>query len=172
MRKPIFVREVTADERKQLETGLRSSDTFTVRRCQIILASARGERAPRIAQFLVCDDQTVRNTIRAFNDRGVAALQAGSRRPHTIHSAFDEQGAEALRALLHRSPREFSKPSSLWTLDLAAEVSFEQGLTAQRVSDETIRQTLLRLGVKWKRAKHWITSPDPAYKRKKTPEID
>jgi hypothetical protein len=40
----------------------------------------------------------------------------------------------------------------LWTLELAAKVSFEQGLSARRVSDEIIRQTLLRLGVKWKSA--------------------
>jgi transposase len=170
MRKPIFVRKLTADERKQLKAGLRSSDIFTVRRCQIMLASARGEMAPAIAQFLGCNDQTVRNAIRAFNERGVDALKQGSRRPHTTRPAFDNEGAVALRALLHRSPREFNKPSSLWTLELAAEVSFEQGLTAQRVSDETVRQTLLRLGVKWKRAKHWITSPDPGYERKKTRE--
>jgi transposase len=166
MRKPIFVRELTPDEHKQLKAGLRSSDIFTVRRCQIMLASARGEMAPAIAQFLGCHEQTVRNAIRAFNERGVGALKSGSRRPHTTRPAFDNEGMEALRALLHRSPREFNKPSSLWTLDLAAEVSFEQGLIAQRVSDETIRQTLLRLGVKWKRAKHWITSPDPGYERK------
>jgi transposase len=165
MRTPIFVRELTSDERKRLKAGLRSSDTFTVRRCQIMLASARGEMAPAIAEFLGCNDQTVRD---AFNERGVDALKQGSRRPHTTHPAFDNEGAEALRGLLHRSPREFDKPSSLWTLELAAEVSFEQGLTAQRVSDETIRQTLLRLGLKWKRAKHWITSPDPGYERKKT----
>jgi len=172
MRKPIFVRELTSNERKQLKKGLRSSDAFTVRRCQILLASARGERAPEIAQFLGCDDQTVRNAIRAFNEHGVEALKPGSRRPHTFHRAFDDKGAEALRALLHRSPREYDKPSSVWTLDLAAEVSFEQGLTSQRVSDEAIRRTLLRLGVKWKRAKHWITSPDPAYERKKRPATD
>ena len=35
------------------------------------------------------------------------------------------------------------------------------------VSDETIRQAIKRLGVGWKRAKTWITSPDPAYLRKK-----
>jgi transposase len=172
MRKPIFVRELTPDEHEQLKAGLRSSDAFTVRRCQILVASARGERAPAIAQFLGCDDQTVRNAIRAFNERGVDALKQGSRRPHTTHPAFDDEGAEALRGLLHRSPREFGKSSSLWTLELGAEVSFEQGLTAHQVSDETIRQTLLRLGVKWKRAKHWITSPDPAYERKKTHAID
>jgi transposase len=172
MRKPIFVRALTEAERKQLEIGLRSSDAYSVRRSQIVLASDRRETAPRIAQFVGCDDQTVRNVIRAFNTRGLGALTRGSRRPHNTHAAFDDEQAEALRALLHRSPREFEKPSSLWTLELAAEVSFEQGLSARQVSGETIRQTLLRLGVKWKRAKHWITSPDPEYERKKTPVTD
>jgi len=168
MRKPIFVRDLTEDERKQLEVGLRSSDAFIVRRSQIVLASDRRETAPTIGRFVGCDDQTVRNVIRAFNARGLGALQRGSRRPHNTHRAFDDEQAEALRAVLHRSPREFDKPSSLWTLELAAEVSFEQGLSSQQVSGETIRQTLLRLGVKWKRAKHWITSPDAGYERKKT----
>jgi hypothetical protein len=36
-----------------------------------------------------------------------------------------------------------------------------EGIVPRRVSGETIRQTLLRLGVGWERAKHWITSPDP-----------
>jgi hypothetical protein len=36
-----------------------------------------------------------------------------------------------------------------------------------RVSGETIRATLARLGVRWRRAKQWITSPDPGYARKK-----
>ena len=46
-------------------------------------------------------------------------------------------------------------------------MSFAEGITAERVSDETIRQAILRLGVRWKRAKQWITSPDPEYARKK-----
>ena len=73
-----------------------------------------------------------------------------------------------MREMLHQSPREFGKPTSLWTLDLAAEVSFEEGLTERRVSGETVRATLLeRLGVRWQRAKRWITSPDPEYARRK-----
>jgi hypothetical protein len=55
---------------------------------------------------------------------------------------------------------------------LAAEVSFAQGLTPRLVSDEAIRVALHRLGVTWKRAKHWITSPDPAYRRKKKDVTD
>jgi transposase len=169
MMPPIFVRPLTDAERQHLEAGLRSLDAFVLRRCQIILASARGERAPEIAQHLGCDSQTVRNAIRAFNQQGLASLSCGSSRPHTIHAAFPGEKAEELRALLHQSPRTFDKPTSLWTLELAAQVSFEQGLSPQRVTGETIRATLARLGVRWQRAKKWINSPDPAYARKKGP---
>jgi transposase len=131
------------------------------------LASADGSQVPDIARTLTCNRQTVRNAIHAFNARGLACLTPGSSRPHTIHPAFDRPRAEALRDLLHRSPRDFGHPTSLWTLELAAEVSFAEGLTPTRVSDETIRATLARLGVRWRRAKQWITSPDPAYLRKK-----
>jgi hypothetical protein len=93
-------------------------------------------------------------------------LQRGSHRSKTSRAAVDPASADRLRALLHQSPRTFGKPTSVWTLDLAAEVSFEQGLTGERVSDETIRLTLKRLDIGWKRAKRWITSPDPAYARK------
>jgi transposase len=169
MRPPIYVRPLTAAERQTLEAGLRSSDAFVLRRCQILRASARGERAIQIARALGCDDQTVREVIHGFTARGLAVLTPGSKRPKTIRRTFDTARAERLRALLHQSPRSFGKPTSLWTLELAAEVSFEQGLTPERVSDETIRVALKRLGVGWKRAKRWITSPDPAYARKKAP---
>ena len=169
MRAPIFARRLTDAERQRLEAGLRSSDAFVLRRCQILLASARGERAPAIGRQLGCDDQTVREAIHAFHATGLAALRPGSRRAKTIHVAFSPAAAERLRALLHQSPRTFGQPTGLWTLELAAEVSFAQGLTATRVSGETIRATLQRLGVRWKRAKRWITSPDPEYARKKAP---
>ena len=72
-----------------------------------------------------------------------------------------------MRELLHQKPRKFGKDTSLWTLDLAAEVSFEEGLTKEQITGETVRATLARLGVRWERAKRWITSPDPEYARKK-----
>ena len=64
----MFVHPLTVGEGKQLQGGLRSSDAFVLRRCQILLASARGEHAPRPDGIGVgCDDQTVGNAIRAFN---------------------------------------------------------------------------------------------------------
>ena len=95
-------------------------------------------------------------------------LQPLSSRPHTTSTIFDAGACEALRALLPQSPRTFGQPTSRWTLALAAEVSFAQGLTPRLVSEDTMRLALRRLRVSWKRAKHWITSPDPAYLRKKT----
>jgi transposase len=167
MRKPIYIRPLTEDEQHTLQEGLRSSNAFVLRRCQILLASARGQTARVIGEALGCDDQTVRNVINGFNAGGLAVLRRGSSRPHTIRPAFDAAQAEQLRALLHQSPRTFGKPTSLWTLSLAAEVAYTEGLTSRRVSGEAIRRALARLGVRWQRAKHWITSPDPAYIRKK-----
>jgi len=167
MKPPIYVRPLTDVEHQTLTASLRASDAFTVRRSQALLASARGETVPRIAHSLCCTEQTVRNAIHAFNRDGLGALARGSSRPHTTQAAFDAAGAERLRALLHRSPRDFGHPTSLWTLELAAAEAHRQGLTEQPVSGETVRVTLARLGVRWLRAKHWITSPDPAYARKK-----
>src|SRR6478672_7039189 len=108
MRPPIFVRTLTDDERQALEKGLRAKDAFVLRRCQILLNSARGERAPRIAEQLGCDDQTVLDALHAFNAHGLAALCKGSSRAHHPRPlAFPGERAEQLRALLHRSPREF-----------------------------------------------------------------
>jgi transposase len=168
MRKPIFIRPLTEDEQRQIQAGLRSSEAFVLRRCQILLASARGERAPAIARQIGCDDQTVRNVIHGFNTSGLAVLQAGSSRPHRLRTTFSEQGAQRLKDLLHRSPRDFGKERSRWTLELAAQVSFEQGIISSPVSDESVRRALKRLKTNWKRAKHWMTSPDPQYQLKKT----
>jgi hypothetical protein len=173
MRQPIYVRPFTDSERQALEAGLRASDAFVLRRCQILLASARGAHARLIAEALSCDDQTVRNAIHAFNAHGLAALTPGSSAPqHTPHAVFDPQRREQLRALLHQSPRMFGKPTSVWTLDLVAKVAYAEGLTPRQVSGETIRNALAQLDVRWTRAKHWITSPDPAYARKKTSATD
>jgi hypothetical protein len=50
MKPPIFVWDLSEKERERLEAGLRSKDAFVMRRCQILLASARGlspRRSPK-----------------------------------------------------------------------------------------------------------------------------
>src|SRR5258708_7366431 len=167
MKAPLYIRALSPAEQEGIQAGLRSSDAFTLRRSQILLASSREQRPKTIARNLGCATQTVRNAIHAFEQKGVACLKQESSRPKTVQPLFDQNKCEALRALLHQSPRIFGKPTSCWTLQLAVEVCFEQGLVENQVSIETVRLALKRLGVGWQRAKHWITSPDPDYLRKK-----
>src|SRR3712207_1325765 len=79
------LRTLSKDERKRLEAGLRSKGTFTLRRCQMLLASSRGEHVPQIAKNLGCGQQTARDA---------------------IHDDFDERGLDALAAKSFRVPKE------------------------------------------------------------------
>ncbi len=172
MKTPIRVRALTDDECDAVGAGLRSPDAAVLRRCQIVLASARGQTPRQIAAGLGCSDQWVRDVVHAFNANGLVSLQRRSRRPQTIHVAFDAAGCERLRDLLHRSPRAYGKPTSVWTLTLLAEVAAKEGMTREQVSHETIRNTLARLDIRWQRAKDWIASPDPAYAQKNSGATD
>jgi transposase len=168
MKPPLYVRPLTDDERTQLEADRRTTDAFRLRRAQIVLASARGLSPPPIAQLVGCCVQTVRNVIHAFNTTGLACVSKQSTRPKSVVPTLTAPKCEQLQHILHQSPRTYGKPTGIWTLALAAQVCYEQGVTARCLSDESIRRALHRLRTNWKRAKHWITSPDPHYARKKS----
>jgi hypothetical protein len=120
--------------------------------------SPAGMRRPDRAQ---CDPRVQRHG----PDGAARRLLASPSAPHQLLG----RGAGApQRRGSHRSPRDFGKERGLWTLELAAQVSFEQGIIATPISDESMRRALKRLQTNWKRAKHWITSPDPLYQQKKT----
>src|SRR5262245_66374220 len=72
----LFVRPLGPAETTALEAGLRSRDAFTLRRCQILLASARGRAPDRIAGAPGCASSSVRNAIRA-SARQVVLVCAG-----------------------------------------------------------------------------------------------
>jgi hypothetical protein len=105
--------------------------------------------------------------IHAFHLEGLDCLQEQPKPPKAVTVGVEPSKYDELRALLHQSPRLFGKKTSLWTLSLIAEVCAEHGLTRRRLSVNGIRITLERLGINWKRAKHWMTSPDPNYIAKK-----
>ena len=90
-------------------------------------------------------------------DRGPATLSTG-RAPRNCGRC-----STALR-----ESSDTRRACGLLRFAMASEAPFEEGLTEERVSGETVRATLSRLlGVRWMRAKRWITSPDPLYERKK-----
>src|SRR5438105_2404080 len=119
----------------------------------MVWASAVGERAPAIARRVARTAREAHASLDAFEAREAAAcLRRRTSRPRTIQSAFPAAPPEALRALLHQSHRTFGTPTRLWTLDRTADVSFGRGLTATRVTGETMRAMLGRSGGKWQQA--------------------
>lgn len=167
MKASLYVRELSETEHKVLTAGLRSGEAFRLRRCQILLASARREKPHQIAQQVGCTAQTVRNVLHDFEARGLACLEAGSHRPVSVAPVLTAAKREQVQAILHQSPRLYGKAQSQWTLKLLAEVCQELGLSERPLSAPTLLDAIVRLGASWQRAKHWIVSPDPLYELKK-----
>jgi transposase len=169
--KPIYVRELTQEERSILQKGLRSSSGFTVHRCQMLLSSAMGKTPRQIGAELHCSDQTVRNAIRAFEQEGLSCLQEKSHARHDQQSAFDEAGRERLREVLRLCPRQFGHESSVWTLALLAQSCWKEGISSRPVKADNVRYVLRQMGISWRRAKRWLRSPDGHYEHRKKDEI-
>ena len=154
MPKSLKVRPLSPDEQIALESGRQSPDGFTVRRSQIILASAAGQKPPDIAKLVGCTRQNVCLVIHDFETRGLGCLVPRPSGPKPGEELrFDAAQRERLKAIAHTSPRHYGHPRSTWTLKTLAQVCYEQKLIDTPVSHETIRQTLLLMGVSWKRAK-------------------
>ena len=164
----LYVRSFTNEEREKITAGLKSNDSFVLRRSQILLFSSEGFSLGEIAEKTGYSHESVRLVIKRFEEEGLQVLKKGKRGPKRTENTISKENAEKIKDLLRRSPREFQKSSSLWTLSLLAEVSYEEKLSRREVSGETIRTTLKELGVNWKRAKHWLRSSDPHYAHKKS----
>ena len=165
----MVVRALSAAERQALARGLESADGFTVRRSQIVLAGAAGDGPAAIGRAVGLTAQAVRDAIRAFHADGPGCL---TRKPPVAKApaaAWSRAHDGDLKGLLHRRPREFGKPTTLWAPAVVADVCHARGGTPRVLTAEGMRQVLKRLGVGWKRAKHWITSPDPDSAKRKRP---
>jgi len=165
----IQARTLTEEERQELTQGLKDRRGVVVRRSQVLLMSADDGRAiGEISERLNYNRESVRQVIYAFNADGASCIYPRSSARPDDQRAFNDAAREQLRAIIVCSPRDFGCETSLWTLDLLADVSYEQGLTTHRVHRDTVSETLKQMGLPWKRAKQTIHSPDPNYAGKKS----
>ena len=165
--RPIFARKLTEEEHLTLQKDLHSSSSFTVRRCQILLSSAKGKRASQIAIELHCSDQTVRDTIRAFEREGLDCLTEKSHARHDEQSAFDEAGRRRLQEIIRLSPRQFGHETSVWTLALLGESCWQEKISSRPVNENNVGAVLREMGIGWRRAKKRIRSPDVHFEHRK-----
>ena len=76
MADPVRARRLSDEEGRRLQQIVRRGKhgSIRVRRAMIIMASASGTLVPAIARLVAADEDTVRDVIHAFNDKGLAAL--------------------------------------------------------------------------------------------------
>jgi hypothetical protein len=52
-----------------------------------------------------------------------------------LHQALADSDLPRLRELMQQGPRSFGKPTSVWTLDLLAEICLQEGLTSGNLTE-------------------------------------
>src|SRR4026209_1682348 len=89
MAEPVRARRLTDQEGHRLTQIVRRGrvNPIRFRRATIILASSSGTPVPAIARLVAADEDTVRDVIHAFNEKGLAALdpQWAGGRPRLIN---------------------------------------------------------------------------------------
>jgi transposase len=159
-------------EREELVRLVYSAKTsaMTQTRAYILLKADAAPAGPgwedtRIADAFMVSVATIERIRRRSAGQGLAASLA--RKPQARPSRPPVLDSKRLQELVRQSPRTFGKKRSTWTLQLLADACSETGLVDGKIAAETVRQTLKRAGVKWRRTELWMTSPDPHYAEKK-----
>jgi transposase len=155
--------QLTPGQRRRLRQRLRgSSDAGQCRRLLALLELDRGQTPQQVADLLGVTRQTVYN----WADRFAARLDPDALidrdrpgRPEVWTDAL----RSILRASLDRRPDQYGYPNVNWTVGLLREHLDRCG--GQRLSDDTIRRELDRLGYVWKRCRY-VLPPDPAREKK------
>ena len=170
MKRPIFVRPLTDAEREALEAGLRSPEAFTLRRVPDPAGQLPAASTPRIARCLGCNPtrRCARHPRlqRGGHERRCArALPRPTSGPCRLRRRG--RGRAAARAA-PPSPAGFGKadePVDAWIW--RPRRRSRKGLTATRVSGETVRATLERLGVRLAARQALDHQPRPGVRAKK-----
>ncbi len=160
MAEPVRARRLSDEEGRRLQQIVRRGKhgPVLVRRAVIIMASASGTIVPAIARLVAADEDTVRDVIHLFNQKGLAALDprwAGGR-PRLI----SDGDIEVIVAAASTRPEKLGQPFTHWSVrKLAAYLAGR--LRPVRIGRERLRQILHARGISFQRTRTWKESHDP-----------
>ena len=116
MAEPVRTRRLTDQEGRRLLQIVRRGKhgSVRVRRAMIIMASASGTLVPAIARLVAADEDTVRDVIHLFNQKGLAALdpQWAGGRPRLI----SDEAIEVIVTAARTRPEKPGRPFTRWSL--------------------------------------------------------
>jgi transposase len=163
MAEPVRARRLSEDEGRRLQQIVRRGkhESIRVRRAMIIMASASGTRVAAIAGLVAAHEDTVRDVIHAFNQRGLAALdpQWAGGRPRLINPddiAFIVATATA-------GPVTLGCPFTRWSMRKLADYLARNTVRRVRIGRERLRQILHEQEITFQRTRTWKQSTDPDF---------
>lgn len=141
----LYVRNLTADERRRLEDLLRREGTSDIgRRARIVLLSAQKRGVQEISATVGLHPINVRKWIHRFNRYGLNGLYP--KRSPGRPRMFNEKQRQAIVSLATTQPEELGLDFPLWSLQRLRSQLIARGIVRE-ISAETIRQELLRGGL-------------------------
>lgn len=163
-RKPkLFVRELTKEESETLQKGVKSNKAFTHDRSKILLLSSKHLSVKEIAKQSSCEVRKIRQAIKSFNEKGLAALQRGKAKGAI--PKFTDSTKKIILMHFSKQPKEFGLHFTTWTLPRFRDYLIDSNVV-DSISIETVRQILNSAGAKLKRSKRWQYSPDKEFEKK------
>jgi len=159
----LFVRKTTDKEMKKIKKSLVSSSAFTRDRARIVLLSLDGNQCKEIAESISCDERKIRNAIKAFNAKGLKALERGKARG--AKPKFTKEHRAEMLGIVSTDPKVLGLHFTTWSLPKLQKYFIEKGIV-DSISIESIRQILKSESMKIKKSKRFQYSNDPEFAKK------
>ncbi|MGP7998475.1 MAG: IS630 family transposase [Streptosporangiaceae bacterium] len=161
MAEPVRARRLTDQEGQRLQQIVRRGKhgSVRVRRAMIIMASASGTPVTAIARLVAADEDTVRDVIHLFNQKGLAALDprwAGGR-PRLI----SDEDVDFIVAAATTRPEKLGQPFTRWSLRKLVTYLARNPARIVVIGRERLRQILHARGISFQRTRTWKESADP-----------
>jgi transposase len=158
---PVRARRLTDQEGQRLQQIVRRGKhgSVRVRRAMIIMASASGTPVTAIARLVAADQDTVRDVIHAFNEKGLTALdpQWAGGRPRLISN----EDIVLIIATATTRPAKLGQPFTRWSLRKLAAYLARNPARIVTIGRERLRQILHSRQISFQRTRTWKESADP-----------
>lgn len=164
--------KVDAQDREVIQAELnKTSDAKWYRRLKIIDLSVQGYSVPELAQLFDLTPATIRNYVHRFNAGGVAGLHPTYGRGRTPTLDWTEAQWLDVLAQAPANMERLETAAQNWTQDLLRQ--YLEAYHQISVTQTTVSKALRRAGIRWRRAKLRVHSPDPLYvvKRQRIEEL-
>jgi transposase len=161
MAERVRARRLSDEEGRRLQQIVRRGKHGSIRVCRamIIMASASGTPAPAIARLVAADEDTVRDVIHAFNEKGLAALdpQWAGGRPRLI----SDEDIKVIVETATTRPEKLGQPFTCWSVRKLAAYLAGDAPRPVAIGRERLRQILHARGISFQRTRTWKESTDP-----------